>query len=81
MQKFRLTAISSTFFRLARLVEVGNRAVLKCLVDRGAAFLGPASVNVRFGLRACFMNLRTTQADVEFVMEKIVCRGKEVAKR
>src|SRR6185295_9494528 len=56
-------------FRLAALDDAGNRAVLKRLVDGGTAFLGPASVKGRIGLRACFMNLRTTPTDVELIMD------------
>lgn len=58
-------------FRLSKLDEQANRAVLKALVDSGLAFLGPASVKGQFGLRACFMNLRTTKADVELIMDEI----------
>ena len=68
-------------FRLAGLDDPGNRAVLKRLVDGGTAFLGPASVKGRFGLRACFMNLRTTQADVELIMDEIGRLAREVAAR
>jgi aromatic-L-amino-acid decarboxylase len=58
-------------FRLNRLDDAGNRRVLKQLVDSGDAFLGPASVKGRTGLRACFMNLRTTEADVDFIIERL----------
>jgi aromatic-L-amino-acid decarboxylase len=66
-------------FRLKGLDEAGNRTVLKRLVDSGTAFLRPASVKGRIGLRACFMNLRTTRADVELIMDEIVRLGREVA--
>jgi glutamate/tyrosine decarboxylase-like PLP-dependent enzyme len=68
-------------FRLAGLDDAGNRAVLKRLVDGGTAFLGPASVKGRIGLRACFMNLRTTRADVEIIMDEIARLGREAAAR
>jgi glutamate/tyrosine decarboxylase-like PLP-dependent enzyme len=58
-------------FRLHSLDDAGNRRVLKQLVDSGDAFLGPASVKGRTGLRACFMNLRTTEADVDFIVERL----------
>jgi aromatic-L-amino-acid decarboxylase len=58
-------------FRLRSLDDAGNRRVLKQLVDSGDAFLGPASVKGRTGLRACFMNLRTTEADVDFIVERL----------
>ncbi len=55
-------------FRLAGLDDEANRLVLRRLVDGGFAFLGPANVKGRFGMRACFMNLRTTTEDVEAIM-------------
>ena len=58
-------------FRLRSQDDAGNRRVLKQLVDSGDAFLGPASVKGRTGLRACFMNLRTTEADVDFIVERL----------
>ncbi|MBL8515274.1 MAG: aspartate aminotransferase family protein [Betaproteobacteria bacterium] len=58
-------------FRLRALDDAGNRRVLKSLVDGGDAFLGPASVKGRNGLRACFMNLRTEHSDVDFILDRI----------
>lgn len=58
-------------FRLAERDDEGNRRVLKALVDGGTAFLGPASVKGRIGLRACFMNLRTTETDVKLILDRL----------
>lgn len=58
-------------FRLTELDDEGNRRVLKELVDSGTAFLGPASVKGSTGLRACFMNLRTTEADVKLILDQL----------
>ncbi|MCI4430645.1 MAG: aspartate aminotransferase family protein, partial [Burkholderiales bacterium] len=58
-------------FRVAALDDDGNRDVLRRLVEGGTAFLGPASVKGRFAMRACFMNLRTTEADVDFIIERL----------
>ncbi len=66
-------------FRLKALDDDANRAALKRLVDSGTAFLGPATVNGRVGLRACFMNLRTTKADIDLIMDEIARLGREVA--
>ncbi len=59
-------------FRLADSTASENRAVLKALVDSGDAFLGPANVKGEIGLRACFMNLRTTEEDVDFILDRTV---------
>jgi glutamate/tyrosine decarboxylase-like PLP-dependent enzyme len=58
-------------FRMKALDDEGNRLVLKQLVDSGDAFLGPASVKGRTGLRVCFMNLRTEASDVDFIIERL----------
>jgi len=58
-------------FRLRALDDAGNRRVLKSLVDSGDAFLGPAVVKSRSGLRACFMNLRTERSDVDFILDRL----------
>ena len=57
----------------------GNRRALKALVDSGDAFLGPASVKGETGLRACFMNLRTTEADVSLILDRLERIARELA--
>jgi aromatic-L-amino-acid/L-tryptophan decarboxylase len=66
-----LAVFNCDCFRLHSLDDAGNRRVLEPLVDSGDAFLRPASVKGRTGLRACFMNLRTTEADVDFIVERL----------
>jgi aromatic-L-amino-acid decarboxylase len=56
-------------FRLKGLDAPGNRQALQALIESGTAFLGPASVKGEGGLRACFMNLRTTEADVDLILD------------
>ncbi len=58
-------------FRLRCLDDAAQKRVLQGLLDSGAAFLGPASVKGRTGLRACFMNLRTTEADVDVILDTL----------
>jgi aromatic-L-amino-acid/L-tryptophan decarboxylase len=58
-------------FRLRCLGADGNLSALETLVDSGAAFLGPALVKGQTGLRACFMNLRTTREDVDFILDQL----------
>ena len=68
-------------FRLVALDDRGNEAVLRRLVESGKAFLGPARIGDRFGLRACFMNLRTTPDDVAAIMAEIARLGRNVSGR
>ncbi|MCX6606385.1 MAG: pyridoxal-dependent decarboxylase [Acidobacteria bacterium] len=58
-------------FRLSALDAAANRRVLTALLDSGTAFLGPASVKDTTGLRACFMNLRTTRADIDRILDHL----------
>ena len=58
-------------FRAAGLDDSGNRALLEEIVGSGSAFLGPIVIDGRFGFRACFMNLRTTEDDVVQIMNEI----------
>ena len=58
-------------FRMTALDGAGNRRVLDALLDSGTAFLGPASVKGKTGLRACFMNLRTSEPDVDLILDRL----------
>ena len=66
-------------FRLVGLSDDENKSVLKRLVDSGTAFLGPASLNGRFGIRVCFMNLRTSENDIELIMNKLAALARSGA--
>ena len=58
-------------FRLRGLDAAGQRQALQALLDSGTAFLGPAMVKGEAGLRACFMNLRTTTGDVNLILDTL----------
>ena len=62
-------------FKVVDLDDAGNDEVLQSLRDDGLAFLGPALVKGRKGMRACFMNLRTTHEDVTLIMNEIATRA------
>ena len=59
----------------------GNRRILDALLESGAAFLGPASVKGQTGLRACFMNLRTTEADIDLILDRLEVLASEERRR
>jgi aromatic-L-amino-acid decarboxylase len=66
-------------FRLKHLDDRGNQKALKRLLENGTAFLGPASVRGRSGIRACFMNLRTSEEDIDLIMNELVRHGRTIA--
>ena len=74
MAPVTLTAVC---FRCRNLDDSGNEKVLSRLVSEGIAFLGKASVNGKFCIRACFLNLRTTMEDVDLILEKVTQLGLE----
>lgn len=55
-----------------------NRAVLDRLQREGDAFVTHAVIDGRYVLRACFVNFRTTAADVAALPELVVRIGREI---
>jgi aromatic-L-amino-acid/L-tryptophan decarboxylase len=54
-----------------------NPAILKRLVERGRVYLSNASLVSRFCLRACVVNHRTTDADIDSVVSEVLAAAKE----
>ena len=59
----------------------GSHTVLKALVEEGTAILGPVRINGRDGIRACITNHRTTESDIDLVVERLVQLGKATGAR
>lgn len=57
----------------------GNAAILKRLIERGRVYLSNATIDGRFALRACFVNHRTTEEDVRWIVEEVCAAASEVA--
>jgi glutamate/tyrosine decarboxylase-like PLP-dependent enzyme len=62
----------------ARL-DAFNAALLKRVNARGRVYLSNATVRGRFALRACFVNHRTTDADVDAVVDEVLRAASEEA--
>ena len=58
-----------------------NAAILKCVIERGRVYLSNATLGGRFVLRACFVNHRTTEADVAQVVPEVLAAADEVLTR
>lgn len=59
------------------LDEEQNARLLARLVSEGTAFLGKARIKGKFCLRACFMSLRTSEADVDAVIDEVLRLGRD----
>ena len=46
--------------------------MLASLTDEGTALLGPVTIDGRTGIRACVTNYRTTQADIDLVIDRLL---------
>ncbi|MFL5264908.1 MAG: aminotransferase class V-fold PLP-dependent enzyme [Anaeromyxobacteraceae bacterium] len=55
--------------------DARNAAILAAVNRRGRVYLSNAVVNGAFALRACFTNHRTTEADVDAVVEEVTAAG------
>ena len=56
-----------------------NLALLKRVVARGRVYLSNASLNGKFCLRACIVNHRTKDADVDSIVSEVLAAAKELS--
>ena len=55
-----------------------NAAILKRVIARGRIYLSNASIGGRFALRACFVNHRTSDADVAEIVPEVLAASRDV---
>lgn len=55
-----------------------NAAILRRIIERGRVYLSNASIGGQFALRACFVNHRTTPADVAEIVPETLAAAREV---
>ena len=55
-----------------------NAAMLKRVIERGSVYLSNATLGGRFALRACFVNHRTTEADVARIVPEVLAAAQEL---
>jgi aromatic-L-amino-acid decarboxylase len=55
--------------------------VLKRILERGRIYLSNATLRGKFALRACLVNHRTTEADIDSVIPEVLAAAKEVTSR
>ncbi len=64
--------LSAVCFRIRDWDDDQNAVLLDALVKSGVVYFGPAVLRGRFFIRACFTSHRTTEADVDIVMDAIM---------
>jgi aromatic-L-amino-acid/L-tryptophan decarboxylase len=55
-----------------------NAAILQRVIARGRVYLSNATLGGRFALRACFVNHRTTDADVQEIVNEVLAAAREL---
>jgi aromatic-L-amino-acid/L-tryptophan decarboxylase len=55
-----------------------NALLLKRVVERGRVYLSNATLHGKFCLRACIVNHRTTDADIDSVISEVLAAATEV---
>ena len=55
-----------------------NRAILQRVIGRGRVYISNASIRGKFALRACFVNHRAGDADVDAVVQEVLAAADEV---
>ncbi len=58
-----------------------NLAILRRVIENGLIYLSNTTVRGRFALRACFVNHRTTPADVAQIVPEVLKAVREISKR
>jgi hypothetical protein len=59
-------------------VDALNRELLEIVQSEGKVFLTGTELDGRFVLRACIVNFRTTEADLDFLLDVVREAGSRV---
>jgi aromatic-L-amino-acid decarboxylase len=59
-------------------LDRSNAAILKRVIERGRVYISNARLRGKFALRACIVNHRTTEADLDAVVEEVLAAAREV---
>ena len=70
--------LSAVCFRWSNSTDDFNQRLMKRVVQRGRVFLSNATIHGQFALRVCFVNHRTTEADVHAIIEETIAAAAEL---
>jgi glutamate/tyrosine decarboxylase-like PLP-dependent enzyme len=65
--------------RLDSELNQAKQAILRRVYQRGRAYLSNAMLHANFWLRACVVNNRTTDSDIEEVVSEVLKAAREVS--
>jgi len=61
-----------------RVRDKDNAKILPRVIQRGRVYISNATISGEFALRACFVNHRTTPADVQLIVDEVLAAAAEV---
>ncbi|HVP43426.1 MAG TPA: pyridoxal-dependent decarboxylase [Terriglobales bacterium] len=72
--------LSAVCFRYTRGDDLNglNAAILRRVIERGRVYLSNTTLRGKFALRACFVNHRTVESDVDAIIEEVLAAAGEV---
>ena len=74
-----LSAVCFRYIGAPGDLDALNRAILNRVIRRGRVYISNATIHGKFALRACIVNHRTTEADVQSVVTEVLAAADELA--
>lgn len=79
LERLAPVELSAVCFRYkAANSDALNQTILKRVIQRGRVYLSNATIHGQFALRACFMNHRTTEQDVNAIVEEVLAAAEDL---
>ena len=83
LERLAPVALSAVCFRHIGTADADldefNRRILDRVIRRGRVYISNASIQGKFALRACVVNHRTTEGDIEAIVSEVLAAAAEVA--
>jgi aromatic-L-amino-acid/L-tryptophan decarboxylase len=73
-----LSAVCFRYVRQGADLNALNLAILKRVIERGRVYISNANTHGQFALRACIVNHRSTESDVQEVVSEVLNAASEV---
>ena len=78
LERLASVTLSAVCFRWKNASDAFNQKLMKRIVQRGKVFLSNATINGQFALRCCFVNHRTSDADVRAIIEETLAAANDL---
>ena len=74
-----LSAVCFRYIAPSGDLDALNRRILDRVIRRGRAYISNATIHGKFALRACMVNHRTTEEDVQAIVTEVLAAGAEIS--